>query len=125
MIPPGSIVVMLFRPRARLEGAPGNERWIAPDPGAPWMLDDGGGTIEAIAPTPELEVMLPGGQGVSMPGGSPADGTSTGRLDSPARASKRPTPISATRSAVAASQRPFRSGAGAIGAHTVRLREAD
>jgi hypothetical protein len=28
------------------------------------MLDDGGGTIEAITPTPELEAMLPSGQGV-------------------------------------------------------------
>ena len=64
MRPPGSIVVMLFRPRARIDGAPGNERWIAPGPGAPWMLDDGGGTIEPIIPTPQLEAMLPGGQAV-------------------------------------------------------------
>jgi hypothetical protein len=28
------------------------------------MLDDGGGTTEAIVPTPELEAMLPSGQGL-------------------------------------------------------------
>jgi hypothetical protein len=64
MIPPGSIVVMLFRPRARLEGPASNERWLPPEPGGPWMLDDGSGTIDAITPTPELEAMPPGGQGV-------------------------------------------------------------
>jgi hypothetical protein len=55
---------MLFRPRARLEGRKGHERRLPPEPGAPWMLDDGGGTTEAIVPTPELEAMLPSGQGL-------------------------------------------------------------
>lgn len=64
MRPPGSVVVMLFRPSARLEGPEGHERRLPPQPHAPWMLDDGGGTIEAITPTPELEAMLPSGQGV-------------------------------------------------------------
>jgi hypothetical protein len=64
MRPEGSILIMLFRPRARLEGPEGQERCLPWEPGAPWMLDDGGGTIEAITPTPELEAMLPRGQGV-------------------------------------------------------------
>jgi hypothetical protein len=65
MRPEGSIVVMLFRPRARLvEDAAGRERRLPPESGAPWMLDDGGGVIETITATPELEAMLPSGQGL-------------------------------------------------------------
>lgn len=60
MRPAGSIVVMLQRPVARLDGE-------VPElhPGGPWMLtarDDM--SVSAIEPTPELEAMMPGREGL-------------------------------------------------------------
>jgi hypothetical protein len=60
----GSVIVMLFRPGRRLEDREAVDRRAPPRPEVRWVLDDGGGVIEAIGPTPELEAMLPRGQGV-------------------------------------------------------------
>ena len=64
MRPDGSIVVMLLRPTARLEGPKGNKRRLIPPAGAPWLLDDGGGIVEAITPTPAMHAMMPGREGL-------------------------------------------------------------
>lgn len=57
--PPGSVVVLLQRPAVRLDGLPELH------PSGPWLLtarDDM--TVSAIEPTPELEAMMPGREGL-------------------------------------------------------------